>query len=288
MMNKAFVIPFLAIAATLAADAHAEKKTVASGKTQVVAKADGKEITLTELRIEMGRLGLSPANPNSERLALESLLNRALLAKAARAAELHRKPETMARMYAAQDQALADYYLALASQPAEPTREEIDDYVRKNPSLFANRKTYEFSILSMESKNFNEAALTPLFDREPDFSRLASVLDKGGARYSITSATQSGAAFPAPIREQLAKYSARDNIVIKGDGEAQIMKIIAARKEKTDAADFPPLARRMLLEEATAKRAGDLMARLKKEARVAYYRPTAAPQAAAPENKKPQ
>jgi EpsD family peptidyl-prolyl cis-trans isomerase len=254
-----------------------DKKTVASGKTQVVAKAGGREITLTELRLEMGRLGLSPTDPASERAALESLLNRTLLAKAARAADLHRKPETMARMYAAQDQALADYYLALASQPAEPTRQEIDDFIRSNPSLFAERKTYDFLVLSLETKNFNEKALTPLFDHEADFSRVTDVLDKAGARYSLAGAAQSGAAFPQPIREQLARYGARDNIVIKGDETTQIMKITRVRADGSGAADWPQLARRFLLEEAAAKRADDLMARLRRENDIAYYRPTAAP-----------
>ncbi len=266
--------------------AHAEKKTAASGKTQIVANAGGREITLSELRLEMARLGLSPADPAAERIALESLLNRTLLSKAARAASLHRKPETMARMYAAQDQALADYYLALASQPPEPTREEIDDYISRHKSLFADRKTYVFSILTLETKNFREKALTPLFDREPDFSRLASVLDKAGARHSVAAATQSGAVFPAPVREQLAKYGVRDNIVIKGDQETQIMKIVEIRDDPGAASDWAPLARRLLLDEAAARRAEDLMARLKKDASIAYYRPTAAPQAEATNAKK--
>ncbi|MFZ5618477.1 MAG: hypothetical protein ACOZAA_14280 [Pseudomonadota bacterium] len=276
----------LCMAALASPSALAEKKTAAGGKTQVVAKAGGREITLSELRLEMGRLGLAPADPNAERIALESLLTRTLLAKAARDAQLHRKPETMARMYAAQDQALADYYLALASQPAEPSREEIGDFIRRNPSLFSNRKVYDFSVMTLETKNFNEEALTPLFDRESDFSRLAAVLDKAGAGYSIAGAAQSGVVFPAPIREQLAKYSARDNIVIKGDQETRIMKIVAVRDEKSAPAEWPPLARRLLLEEGAAKRAEELMTRLRKDAAVAYYRPTSAPKpAAAPEKK---
>lgn len=287
-MRMKSILPILALcAAVLAAPfAHAEKKTVASGKTQVVAKAGGRELTLSELRLEMGRLGLSPSDADAERIALESLVNRTLLAQAARAADLHRKPETMARMYAAQDQALADYYLALASQPAEPTREEIDDFIRDNPSLFAERKGYEFSVLTLETRNFREDALTPLFDREPDFSRLAAVLAKAKARYSIAGAIQSGAAFPAPIREQLARYAVRDNIVIKGDAETQIFKIVGVHRDPGAASEWPPLARRLLLEEAAAKRAQDFMARVKKGAKIAYYRAEAAPKPDASKDRK--
>ncbi len=288
-MRIGFLVAIFAggFAASLGAPAaHAERKTAAGGKTQIVAKAGGREITLSDLRIEMGRIGLSPADPNAERAALESLINRTLLAKAARGADLHRKPEAMARMYAAQDQALADYYLALASQPVEPTRQEVDDFIRQNPPLFASRKTYQFSVLTLESKNFDEKSLTPLFDREADFKRLSDILDKAGARYSIAEGAQSGAAFPAPIREQLSKYGERDNIVLKGVADTQIMKITEVRAEPTSASEWPPLARRMLQDAAAAERAENLLARLRKDAAIAYYRPTAAPKIAAAQEAK--
>ncbi|MDZ7626785.1 MAG: hypothetical protein U5J99_00080 [Parvularculaceae bacterium] len=269
------------IAASLsAASAADEKKPVASGKTQVVAKAAGREVTLTELRLEMNRLGLSPSDPNAERIALESLMTRTLLAKAAREAQLHKKPEAIARMYAAQDQALADLYLGIASQPPEPTRAEIDVYIRANPTLFAERKVYDFAIMTLQSKNFDEKTLTPLFDKEADFTRLASLLDKAGARYALSTMTQSGAAFPAPIRTQLAKYGLKDNIVLRGDAETQILKIVGVRSDAQGSNDWGPIARRMLIEDASIKRAEALMARLKKEGAVAYYRASAAPQPA--------
>jgi EpsD family peptidyl-prolyl cis-trans isomerase len=280
MINRNLLPLFVALACAASpsnAAPQAAKKTVASGQTQVVANVGGREVTLSELRMEMGRIGLSASDPNAERLALESLTNRILLSKAARTADLHRKPDVMARMYAAQDQALADYYLALATRPAEPTREEIDDFIKENPSLFADRKLYDFLVFTLETKNFNESALTPLFDREADFSRLAAVMTKAGARYSIAPAMQSGAAFPAPMRTQLGKYSARDNIVIKGDTETQIMKIVAVKNDVADQAGWPELARRSLIEMDAAKRAEALIARLRKETDVAYFRATSAP-----------
>lgn len=283
IVSSRFLAAVAVIAASLSASsASDDKKPVASGKTQVVAKAAGRELTLTDLRLEMSRLGLSPADAGAERIALESLMSRTLLAKAARESSLHKKPEAIARMYAAQDQALADLYLAIASQPPEPTREETERFIRENPSLFAERKTYDFAIITLESKNFKEDALTPLFDKEADFSRLAGLLDKAGADYRLSTLTQSGAAFPAPIRLQLSKYGARDNIVLRGDAETQILKIVAVRDDPGPEASWGPLARRLLVEQAAAKRAETLMARLKKEGAVAYYRASAAPPPASP------
>ncbi|MCA8889963.1 MAG: hypothetical protein KDA46_14105 [Parvularculaceae bacterium] len=267
----------LAAAASPVHAVAADAKSAASGKTQVVARAAGKEITLSDLRLEMARLGLSPVDPDAERMAMESLLNRTLLAKAARDANLHRKPEAMARMYAAQDQALADLYLATASQPAEPTRQEVDDFIAANPTLFAARRAYDFDVLTLETANFDEAVLTPLFDKEADFARLRAVLDKAKASYTLGFVSQSGAAFPAPIREQLGSYGVKDNIVLRGDAHTQIMKITAVRDDAEDSASWGALARRLLLEDGARTRAQALVERLKKAGDVAYYRPSVTP-----------
>jgi len=268
-------------AALLAGPAIAdEKPAAASGKTQVVARAAGKEITLSQLRLEMARLGLSPTDPDAERAALQSLVNRTVLANAARAASLHKRPEGVARMYAAQDQALADYYLAIASQPAEPTDQEIEAFIAANPTLFARRRAYDFLVMSIETKNFDEKALTPLFDEEANFDRLIGVLQKAGARYSTATASETGAAFPPPIREQLARYGVRDNIVIKGEATTQILKITAIRNDPMPLREQGALARGMVLEERAGARIEETLARLTKGADIAYYRPSAAPKPA--------
>jgi EpsD family peptidyl-prolyl cis-trans isomerase len=269
-----------AVCFALAAPATAaERARVASGKTQVVAKVGARELTISELRLEMERLGLSPADPDSERAALESLIERALLTKSARAAGLHKRPEGAMRLRAAQDQALAEFHLALAAQPPEPTREEIERFVEAAPSLFAERRFYEFVMLTVDSRDFDARAMTPLFDREPDFARLAAALTRNGVRYAIAPAAQSGADFPDPIREQLFRYARHDNIVIRDASTTRIMKIAAMRDDPVPPAERLPLARRLLLQRAAAERAARLIARLKAESSIVYYRQSAAPPA---------
>lgn len=277
-MHKAlWVAAALTLGSGAPAGAFSERAPAQSGKTQVVARVGAKEITLSELRLEMGRLGLSPVDPEAERTALQSLVNRTVLARAARSAELHKKPEGVARMYAAQDQALADYYLAISSQPAEPSDAEIDAFIAAHPTLFGGRRLYDFYVLSLETTKFDEATLTPLFDQEKTFDRLSAVLDKAGARFSVTKARESGASFPQPIREQLARYGVSDNIVIKGETATQILKIAALKNDPMPAREQGPLARRMLLEERAAARATATLDRLSKEAGVSYFRASAAP-----------
>ena len=278
----------LAVAPVGEADALSREapKAAASGETQVVARASGREITLSDLRAEMTRLGLSATDPDAERAALDSIVNRTLLAAAARAQNLHRKPDAVLRMQAAGEQALADLYLGLAAQPPEPAPDEIEDFIAGNPSLFADRRVYDFAVLTLATDKFADKAMAPLFDESADFSALVSVLERAGTAFSLSEAVQPSTAFPKPVREQLARYAVGDNIVIKGEAQTQIMKIIRVRTEALPQSEWRPLARRALLEEAAAGRAESLLARLKGKAQIAYYRPSAAPAKAAPAPKK--
>lgn len=270
-------LAFLFIGELAEAVSRPAPKSAASGETQVVAKASGREITLSELRAEMGRLGLSMSDPDAERVALDSLVSRTLLVGAARTQNLHRKPDAMLRMAAAEEQALADLYLGLAAQPPEPTPEEIEDFIGANPSLFSDRRVYDFAVLTLPTAKFDDKAMAPLFDDARDFGALVAALERAQTTFSVSAAVQPSTAFPQAIREQLARYTVSDNIVVKGEAQTQIMKIMRARKEVLPTSEWRLLARRSLLEETAAARAEALVSRLKAKAQIAYYRPSAAP-----------
>ena len=254
-----------------------DRERASSGKTQIVAKLNGREITISDLRSEMARLGLSANDPAAEPLALNSIVHRALLADSAREAGLHRQPEALRQMARAQEQALADIYLATTAQPPEPTREEIDDFIAENPEAFDQRRIYTFSVLTMPASLFSEDELTPLFDDSADFKALADKLDRDRVDYEITPAVQPSDAFPSTIRKQLAAYRTRDNIVIQSDKKAQIMKITAIKDAPLKRADAPVIARRALLATTASARAESLISSLKKKSSIAYYRKSAAP-----------
>lgn len=252
-------------------------KTAASGETQIVARLDGREITISDIRSELARLGRSPNDLSAERMALDSVINRNLLAAAARAAKIHRQPEALRRMAVAREQALADLFVATASQPPEPTLTEIEDFVTQNTALFAERRIYTFSVLTMPTEAFDSDRLTPLFDASDDFSSLAQLLTKSNVQFAQAPLVQPANAFPEAIRNQLAQYDVRDNIVIQGDVETQIMKIGAVTPAPIPTNDALAVARKILLQQSAQSRAEALLVSLKKKASLSYFRATAAP-----------
>jgi EpsD family peptidyl-prolyl cis-trans isomerase len=112
---------------------------------QVVATVDGDEITSVELRNEMR--GFNPPTPEirkaAERQALESIINRKLLAKAADKAGATKTPA-----YAQEKERMEETLVVqtwqnqLVNAVPQPSREEVDQFIAANPDMYAARKVF--------------------------------------------------------------------------------------------------------------------------------------------------
>jgi EpsD family peptidyl-prolyl cis-trans isomerase len=135
----------LLMATAALALAGCEKLGIGGGgepKGQVVATLDGQEITVLEVNAELAGTPIPPSmsRREAERLALENIVTRRMLAKAAEERELDKKPEFLLQERRAEEQ-LRVQALArdIASKVITPTRDEADKFISENPYLFANR-----------------------------------------------------------------------------------------------------------------------------------------------------
>src|SRR6185437_12473064 len=112
---------------------------------QVLATVDGQEITMRDLSAELG--SSVPSDPKArkaiEQRALQAIIDRKLIAKAAEKDGLEKTPE-----FALKKQRMTDALLAqslqdklVAAVPA-PTKEEADAYIAAHPDSFAQRKIF--------------------------------------------------------------------------------------------------------------------------------------------------
>ena len=259
------------------ANTYDARNLIASGQTQVIAKIGKREFTISELRIELSRLGITEVTPEAERLALQGLINRHLLASQARSKNIHRQPEAIMRVEAAKNQALADYYLRAASHPPEPTLQELDDYIAAHPGLFTDRTEYDFSVVTLKSDLFRVEEMTALFSETADFSALERLMETEEIAFEKSNLTQPSSQFPRDIRTQLRTYGINDNIVLQDGKITQILKIIGIRPAPLPKTQWLAIARRLFLEEAAIKRAQGLMDGLKAGHRISYFRKSLAP-----------
>lgn len=133
---KQYVVPL--ICAALAACTGGDK----APEGQVAATVDGKEVTVSEVRAELGPLAGDPrAAAARQPDALQTVVNRKLLADAAVDRGLDKTPEGAMLLQKAHELALIQLLQdSLVRAVPKVGAAQAADYVRDNPALFAQRR----------------------------------------------------------------------------------------------------------------------------------------------------
>jgi EpsD family peptidyl-prolyl cis-trans isomerase len=123
---------------------------------QVVAKVGNDEITVQELQAEMA--GFTTADPKTrkaaEQRALQNIIQRKLLAKAAVAAKIDRSPEFAIQKARAEDTLLVQAWeKKLVDGIPNPAPEQVRQYIQQRPEMFANHKIFDVDQVRMPPVN---------------------------------------------------------------------------------------------------------------------------------------
>ncbi|MBB6123251.1 EpsD family peptidyl-prolyl cis-trans isomerase [Sphingobium subterraneum] len=112
---------------------------------QVVAVVNGEEITLQELNAELSQLNL-PANVDKKAVqsrVLQQMVDRRLLAQAAKEAGLDRDAEYLIQQRRMNEQLLVSMYGKKAFDTVRvPDTATVDKYIAENPMFFSGRTKY--------------------------------------------------------------------------------------------------------------------------------------------------
>lgn len=217
-------------------------------KGQVVATVNGEEITITELNREMG--GASPANAQErkamEQAALQTIINRKLVAQAAKEQKLDKTPAFAQQELQAKEAMLVGaIQRKVAATVQDPPRAEAEKFVAEHPNMFAQRRVMvvdqviagkfdpklmkEFEPLKTLEEI--EAVLT----REGvDFQRTTTVLDTLNAPQGLSETLLKlppGEVFVFPRGNAVFVNQIRDSRIVPFTGDRAINFAIAGLKQ---------------------------------------------------------
>jgi EpsD family peptidyl-prolyl cis-trans isomerase len=162
---------------------------------QVVARLNGEDITQLEVQAELAATPLPPniERRDAERIALNNIITRRMLMNEAKARKLDQTPQFQQQQRRTSEQlfvqALAE---DIARNVEDPTMNDADNFIRENPSLFAQRKIFILDqIQFVRPENVNELPLGQaktmaevekvLSDARIEYRRLPASLDSLGA-----------------------------------------------------------------------------------------------------------
>lgn len=169
MMKRSFGM--VTLAASLALTAGCTKKA----EGQVAAVVNGEEITVQEVNAEMGLQQIPPGVEKDavRQGALQRIVERRLLAQAAKDDGLDKSPEYLIRRRALDDALLVQTLAKKISATIKvPEARQIDAFITERPAMFANR-----SILTIDRLQFAPKSNTSLLKQLETAHTLDAVAD---------------------------------------------------------------------------------------------------------------
>lgn len=193
----------LALALT-ACNARDAVPSAAGDATQVVAKVNGSELTLSQLNLLLNRSTGGAADAAGLRAALNELVREELLVQQATADKLDRDPDVMLRMEEARRQVLADAYAAKRIYASQPVADaELRAYYDAHPELFSARRMYTIAAFVTDQRQLNQAVMAEL-SRAHDEATLRDLLTRNGVGYHVERLQEGADDLPLDLAPVLA------------------------------------------------------------------------------------
>jgi EpsD family peptidyl-prolyl cis-trans isomerase len=199
---------------------------------QVAAKVGGDEITVQEIQAELN--GYVPPDAKTrkaaEQQALQNIVQRKLIAKAAEQAGVSKSPEFAVQKARMEDALLMQAWQQnLVKAVPDPSPEQVQQYLSQHPELFANRKIFEVDQLRMPAVNDPKlfAELKPLNSLDD----IARVLQSHGIRFETGKATLDSLALGPQLLAQIDKLPPGEVFVLPSGRMLVANKITGTKAE---------------------------------------------------------
>lgn len=233
---------------------------------QVAAVVNGEEITLQEINAELGNAPIPEGvdKKQVQQAALQRIVERRLLAQAARDDELDKTPDYLLRERQLRDALLVQ----LMGQRAEralkvPGQQEIDKFIAENPVMFGERKI--FTVDRIQFPLPKDAAQLKALEGDHSMEAVANNLRSMGIAFRRDSAQVDSAILGQQRVRQIEALPAGEPFVIPENGIATVGVITGARAEPVPPANARPIA----VEVLRNRQLGETMQQRLKQSRAA-------------------
>lgn len=197
---------------------------------QVAAKVGKEEITVQEIQAELN--GFNPSDPKlrkqAEQQALQNIIQRKLLARAAEDAKIDRSPEFAVQKARMEEALLVQAWQnSLVQAVPEPSPEQVRQFIAQNPSFYANRRVFAVDQVRMsafkDQKIFDE--LKPLNTIEA----IVGVLQAHGIRFQTGKGTLDTLTMDPKLVAQIDKLPPGEIFVVPAGDMLVANRIIEAK-----------------------------------------------------------
>lgn len=259
--------------AALSAAAALGCSRVGGDATQIAAKVNDTEISLSQLQHVLQRQPAVPAERADAvaRRVLDSIVDQELAAQGARSQGLDRDPRVVQAIEAAKREILAKAYQdVLAEKGSLPSSDEIDRYYNSQPALFSQRRFFLLQEIAVQGKPDELSALQSRVESAPDAVRAADVLREAHLRFSSRQLTVSPEDVPLALLGRLAELREGQSLMVPQPGGARVLTALSSSPAPLSRDAARPAIQAFLTNERKRQSVQQGMKTVREAARIEY------------------
>lgn len=215
----------------LAVAALAGCARVGGDATQVAAKVNGTEISLSQLQHAVQRQpNVPPERAEAQaRRALEGLVDQELAVQGARGQGLDKDARLVQAVEAARREVLAKAYLdSVAEKAPLPSSDEVDKYYDSQPALFSQRRFYSLQEVAVQGTAEELSALQPRIEALTDPAKVPEALRDAHLKYTLRHLTVSPEDVPIALLGRLSELGNGRSLLVPQPGGARVVTMLSS------------------------------------------------------------
>lgn len=225
---------------------------------QVVANVAGQTITTQELENEF-RLANIPPDKQKEpalikRVLGEMVLRKYLLTQALNA-KLDREPGVLLDLLRAREQVLESAYLVRTATSKAASKEDIEKYIRNNPSKFAARKVFSVEQLVFPFGPASQSLVEGSRDAKT-LDEIAQRMTASGIPFSRSNGAVSSGDLPNDFTARIATKNPDDVFFIRSGANGLFFKVLGEESRPLEGDAAYNVARQLMRADAIKAEAG--------------------------------
>jgi EpsD family peptidyl-prolyl cis-trans isomerase len=267
-----FAAPLLALAFV----SGCGKKEEAKPTSQVVAKVNADEITVSQVNGVLARAqGAQNAAPEAidkaKREILDKLIDQQIAKQKAIELKLDRSPAIMQAIEGARNEILARaYYDRVAAAQPKPTPEEVKKYYADHPELFSQRRIFNIEEIATLNTNGLAAKLREQVAKARTMQDVASWLKSNDIKFSGDRAARPAEALPLELLPTLQKLKDGEMTVVESGPRLNVYRVAASQAAPVNEATASTRIQQFLFNKRASAAVADDMKALKDKADVTY------------------
>ena len=262
-------------AATLLLLSGCEKKA----EGQVAAVVDGDEVTLQEVNGELQNVGEVEGEQGQmmRNAALQSVIDRHLVAGLARKDGLDQSPEYILRRQKMEESLLAQMLLEkeLRNQKA-PSPAEIDQFIASNPQAFSGRTVFALDQIIFPMSKRKD--IIPALESAKTMAEVATTLNRLGVNFQRGNNQADSGNMPPLLFEKIKTMGASEPLIIPAGPNLTVIQVKDSKEAPIVGETARQVAQQAYRRQAIGKALQARLETAKKGAKIEYQEGFAAPE----------